>query len=445
MKGQIAIIEAVISAIALFIAFNMIITVQEYQTKWEDSLSLMQGRDALVTADRLGTLHDYPFSPAFETQLLSKLDAIKDDIVKNETRGTVRSAIYVACDCTSEQQSYVQNILKDVKFNTREITGIVCPTTLPAINPCGSGGQYPDGLIIWGYRLLDSDSVAALTNYAKEGGGIIEIADLDENQASNPAQQTIFGIKWTAQGNFPPDQIQFLTPRNASPVTYQSYKWFHHLPYNFTLTQDAPSFQMESGATVACDGKTGSLKFQDDSYQFWVCTNNRVYFDTDQPQNVRANTDNSTGEVIPISVYKFKLNYIDGTSKIRISFKPSYLFNDFLFIDETHNKIYPLDNDASKILLNKGYWDVSKNTPIASAILNRFEGGVTAWMPDFSRVGLANTGDDHKQLLSSLMFSVVNKLGEETSQTGQVTSYINVNSTDMLEIYRIDLIIGKPF
>ncbi len=441
MKGQISIIEAIISAIALFIAFNMMITTGEYQTKWKESLNSLQGIDILITADRSGKLHDYPFSTAFQTDFLNKILAIKDAVVKNEVQGTVKSTVYVACDCTPDQGTYIQNILNDVKFNTRQVTGVVCSTTLPAINNCGSGKTYPDALVIWGYKDLVSYT-GVLTNFAQEGNGIIEIADLDSAQASNTAQQTIFGIKWISEGNFLAEPIQILKPRNSSIVTYQSYKWFYHSPYLLrgTESEDVP---VEGVPLCGTSGMRNDFKFQDANHRFWICGTTSVYWDT---------SDNNVADLVvtprntfSIGNSNFFLNYIDTTDKIRVSFKPDYTLNDFL--SAGNSKIFPSNDDKNRVLLAAGYWDAQKERPVSTLISNRFENALVAWLPDFGRnSGLPNTGDDHKQLLSSLIFSVANKQTKETfQQIGEITSYINVNNTDILEIYKIDLSIGKPF
>jgi len=462
VKGQISIIEVILSSIALLVAFNMMITAGEYQTKWEEAASSLQGRDILTSADRLGKLHDYPFSPAFKTQFLSKIDAIKDAVVKNETQGTVKNTIYVACDCNNDQYKldYITNILSDVKFNTRGITAEVCSTSLPTINNCGSGAIYPNALIIWRYDAL-TPHIGTLTNFVNDGNGLIEIADVPNSRVNGGAddhegQKIIFGLKATNEGNpFPPptDTDEFLTPRNVSQLPYQSYKWFYHSPYLLTAPTSVASVPMDTPPPPVCATvKEGNLKFQDDNFKFWICTTTSpsVFFDTDR--NNKADLGPVIkGQKFSIGNSNFKLNYIDSTDKIRLSFKPDYLFNDFIRKNNAHNKLAPADNDKNKVLLSMGFWDATKETPRAGIIFNNIGNGKAAWMADFARDAedlgeLDNLGDDYKQLLASMILSISNKKTKETfRQIGQITSYINVNNTDMLEIYKIDLSIGKPF
>ena len=450
MKGQVSIVEAIIASIALFVSFNMLLPDPEYQTKWGDANLLLNGRDILIASDRLDKLHDYVFSQNNFNTFLSKLNIFEDVIIKTDTQGAIKSTTYVACDCTDDQVTYLQSILSNVKFNKRNVNFIVCKTTLPTISSCTPGRKYPDALLIWGYRDL-SVSIPTLVDFAKSSNGIIELADFDQTQASDATQQSVFGVKWISEGDFVTGPIQFLKPQNASSNSYQQYKWFYHVPYNLTGFQDATTFQMDTGATIDCTGgKSGNFKFRNNNYRFWVCPDNKVYFDTDQPQNNAADTANVAGEKIPIGGYDFKLNYLESISEIRISFKPDYEFNDFLTIDNLHNKIFPFTNDKTKVVMSMGYWDLTRERPVAAAIVNKFQNSQTIWFANYARNAITlsdlhNLGDDYKQLLASLIFSVTNKRVSTTQQIGQTTSYINVNNTDILEMYRIDLSIGTPF
>ncbi len=451
MKGQIAIIEAILASVALFIAFNMMISVGEYQTKWKESLSSFQGRDILITVDRLGRIHDYSFSPIFNSEFLNRIDAIKDSIIKVETQGALKNTVYIACDCTAEQVTYLSNILDDVKFNTRGITTAVCPTSLPTINNCGASTKYPNALVIWRYDALEEPARSALIDFVKDGNGLIEITDVlnsrvDGLGSDDEGQKIIFGIKSINEGNFPANPDEFLKPRNSSLLPYQSYKWFYHAPYLLQGTM-SEAISVEGGiAPCVTSGMRGEFKFQDANHRFWICGTTSVYWDTNG-NNVADKVVTSKNK-FSMGISNFFLNYIDSSTKIRVSFKPDYLFNDFVGSNNANNKLAPIDNDKNKVLLSMGFWDTQREKPIAAIIFNGTETTKTAWVADFARGpnGLTDSGDDHKQLLASLVLSMSNKKTKETfQQVGQITSYINVNNTDILEIYKVDLSIGKPF
>ncbi len=449
MKGQISLIEAILSAVALFIAFNMIITTGEYHSRWKESLNLVEGRDILITVDRLGRMHDYAFStPSFNSQFLDRIDAIKDAVRKVEIQGTLGSAIYVACDCTEDQKNYLQNILNDVKFNTRGVSTVVCRTTLPTIATCGASTRYPNALVIWRYDALEEPARGALIDFVKDGNGLIEITDVQNSKVDgqgtdDEGQKIIFGIKSINEDNFPANPDEFLKPRNSSLLPYQSYKWFYHVPYLLqgTVSEAVPT---EGGIAPCASSMRNVFKFQDTNRRFWICGTSSVYWDTNS--NNIADIVVTRRSSFSIGSSNFFLNYIDTVDKIRISFKPDYAFNDFVGGKNANNKLAPTDNNKNKVLLSLGFWDAQREKPIAVIIFNGTETAKTAWIADFSRDGLSNTGDDHKQLLSSMILSMSNKKTKETfQQVGQITSYINVNNTDILEIYKIDLSIGKPF
>jgi len=75
--------------------------------------------------------------------------------------------------------------------------------------------------------------------------------------------------------------------------------------------------------------------------------------------------------------------------------------------------------------------------------------GKTAWVANFSRNGLQNVKDDHKQLLISLLLDVSNKKAKELTfgnvTFGRSTSYLDVINYDMFEFYKINLGVGHPF
>lgn len=441
MKGQISFVEAIMSAVALLIAFNMIIPASEYQNKWKDAINSLQGEDILVTVDRLGKLYDYSFSTAnFNSEFLNRIGSIEDYIKNIETQGAVKSTTFIACDCTSEQITYLQNILSDVKFNRRTVTAEVCPTTLPDVKSCTSLQQYPDLLVIWGYKDL-TQSVGVLNNLKTNGVGIIEIADMQQTQV-DVAQQTVFGLKWFTSNTFILETNNFLKPRNASAITYQSYKWFYNLPYLLkgVVSESVPT---EGGIASCASSNRGEFEYQNVNHRFWICSTSSVYWDTDN--NNIADLIVVERNKFSIGIYTFLLNYVELPDKIRISFIPDYLFNDFLVKDENNNKLFPIDNDKDKVLLSMGFWDIIKDQPVGVVILSGAEDAKTVWIADFSRNGLTNTDDDHKQLLASLIFSISNKKQKTNTKIGQLTSYINVNNTDILEIYRVDLTIGSPF
>ncbi len=441
MKGQIQVIEAITVSIVLIIAFNIMISSSSYQNKWNDALSSLSGRDALLTVERMGKLHEYAFSESkFRTEFLSKPEAIRDNIIKIEIQGTLKEKVLVACNCTQEQTAYLQNSMLDVKVNNRNVDVDICQTNLITISSCSSTQMFPDVLVIWGYRDFGAN-LANLANLVNNGVGIVEIADIQSSQV-DITQQRIFGLLWNGQGNFPANPDTFLKPTESSKLPYQSYKLFYHLPY--TLTGTATNTIPIEGGIQQCANSvsTGNFKLQGVNNKFWICGTSSVYFDT----NGNGNADRivTVGNTFSIGQSNFKLNYIEDNFKIRVSFKKDYRFNDFVSGDNSHNKLSPMGNDYTKVAISSGYWDQANTIPVSVSILNGTENSRTVWIADFSRSGLANTGDDHKHLISSLILSASDKKSDSPG-TGQLSSYINTVDNDMFEVYSISLKLTKPF
>ncbi len=417
----------------LFIVFSVLFPGFSYKSRWNEALMLLKGRDILLTADRINKLSDYSFNPASLENFVNSIFPKKDVVVWSETE-SVKNRITIACNCTPEQINYLSLWTRDIKLNNRNITTAICYTNLDKINPCYTNLIYPDILIIWGYKnLVPYQDV--LTDFLQKENSILEIADLQSSQI-DPAQQNIFGLRWLGGSWGAETEDSFLKPSSTSLIPYQSYKFFYHLPYTLEATTTA-SIPVEGLPDPTCSAtSSGVFRFKNTNYNFWVCDKASVYFDT----NLNGNADLLVNEnqTFAISSSNFYLSYIDSNNKIRVSFKPEYKFTDFL--QAGNSMLYPA-GDIRNILLVKG--------TIPVVIFNGTGLSKTAWMPDFTRSGFSEVGDDQKSLLTSIILSISNKKPKELSfggtKTGYATSYSNVLSRDMVEIYKISLGVGFPF
>jgi hypothetical protein len=70
-----------------------------------------------------------------------------------------------------------------------------------------------------------------------------------------------------------------------------------------------------------------------------------------------------------------------------------------------------------------------------------------AWIADFTDNDII--GDDHKLLLTSLLLWASNKKASAVLSSnlkiGYLTSYVNINNTDMFEVYKFNLGLGYPY
>lgn len=442
MKAQIAIIEVVITLVALFIAFNILFPGFRYKSGWKDALMLLKGRDMLTMLDRTNKLYETSFDSQVLQQLTAELFPYTGIITWSTTENAIKDKIFVACNCTNRQIDFLNQITQDLKVNNRSIDITFCPTNLENINPCSSELVYPDVLIVWGYKNLDSRYLRIFQDFLRDGNGIVEIADLQSGQVDE-IQQKIFGLKWFGGGWGSVNEDSFIKPKSALELKYQPYKYFYHIPFRLKGAS-TNSLPVEGIPSPTCSLMSkGNFTFRNTRYTFWVCNVDSVYWDTNN--NGLADMVVVRGRDFQIATYNFTLSYIDSNTEIRVTFKPEFKFLDFL--KAGGSKLYPLDDDVNKILLSKGNWNNAPEKPIPVVILNGTETGRTVWVADFSRGGLNAVGDDQKNLLISLLLSMSNKETKAVKpvKTGYVNSYVNVENKDMFEVYRFNLGLGFPF
>lgn len=444
MKGEVSILEAISTIIILFIAFNIFFPKFSYQSKWDMATLLLKERDVLITLDRIGRLYQYSFDAAALASFLTKAIPEKNVIYWSQVEGTIKPTIVVACNCTEEQIVKLYEWGEYLRVNDRSVKILVCPTNLDHINPCYTG---PDVLLIWGYKDL-TNYKEVFKRFLSAGKGILEIMDLPSQVDST--QREIFGIVECSA--LPPiscgwstvTEDSFLVPGSARQRNYQPYKYFYHIPISLKAEESVIVIPLDRG-TPPCISRNinkGDIEFRDNSYNFWICDGKSVYFDTDG--NNRADTIVRPGDNFRIAGYNFYLSYIVDNERIGVTFKPDFEFVDFLKFDGG-TRVYPIDRKKERIVLHRGNYS-DRTAPIPVVIVNGTVGR-TAWVADFTRDGL-NIGDDHRQLLFSLLFFVSNKGATNVLsmpfKEGYFTSYIHTVGDDMYEIYKINLGLGYP-
>jgi hypothetical protein len=444
MKAQVAIAEMIITLLVLFAAFNLLFPRITYKSGWKDALMFLKGRDIMLMLDRTNKLYETSFNPQLLQQLTNEFFSDTGIITWSNTDGVTKNSISVACNCTDSQINFLNNITDELTINNRTVNITFCPTNLENINPCSGNNPYPDALVIWGYNNLGPSYVSRLKDLLGNGNGILEIADLNSGQI-DAVQNNTFGLSWVADTGGSLDD-SFIKPETTSQLKYQPYKYFYHDPFLLegTSTVNIPVDPGISSPTCS-QRSTGNFTFRNTGYIFWVCDSNSVYWDSDK--NGSADMSVIQGGDFQLSTYNFTLSYIDSNTKIRFSFKPEFEFVDFLNVGAGINQLYPGDNDKNKIFLSNGFYTTNPSNPIPVVIFNGTGTGKTAWVADFSRSGFDNVGDDHKNLLISLLLSVSNKEAKSFNpvKIGYANSYVNVNNKDVFEVYRIDLGLGFPF
>jgi len=494
-KSFVSMLEMIIVVIALFVAFSVFFPGFYYKSRWSDMLLLLKNRDIILTADRVGQLYNYSFNAsALQNFLDSLLGKEAGMVAWSETEGTIKSRLWIACNCTNEELNNIVSWFKGLRINDREIEVLPCYTNLEAINPCISSS---DVLLIWGYKNLSSSVYLSMfKNYLKEEErGIVEIMDLNETQIDE-VQRQIFGLTWV--GGFPTGFIYYdeftRKPYNTTDITYTAWKYFNHIPISLFATQDLGSGTPPSdpGFSPSFCGslRAGDFLIQANvSYPFWICDSNKVYFDTNLTK--KADVEVKEGENFYIQDFfnsslnwTFSLNYIIDGNKIGVSFEPSYKFHDFIKEDlgavgglppglekkakyppggpqppgwenaawASYEFLYPIDGNEDRILIKGNQkteknpsWG-NKNLTTPAVILNATPISRVAWISDFTEEGV---GDDERLLLISLLLWTSNKravgvLAPEL-KLGFKTSYVNSVNKDMFEVYKFNLGLGYPF
>jgi len=513
MKGFINILEMIIVVIVLFIAFSILFPGFVYKSKWGEALTILKSKDLILTVDRIGKLYDYSFNAlALQGFLHITIPTNETGLIPwSEVEGTIKSRVIIACNCTGDQINNLTSWFNGLEINGRDIDSLVCYSNLDPVNPCiDRPGITPDVFLIWGYKNL-SNYLDTLKGFLERESGIVEIMDLNATLVlADVTQQKIFGLdadqSSTAQTQKGASEYDIFRDEVASPIkrpinttviSYQPWKYFYHIPIPLSAspTGSIPTDNLPPPSCIQISngvfGIQASIKNIDgqpigipDSYKFWICDSNKVYFDTDLNENadIVLNVDDNFGIVDYYNnslFWNFTLNYIDGQEKIGISFKPNYKFSDFVTCMEelececppgkpgkcppekakpgglckgkkewagnTTNLIVPGDEDWDRILIQASN-KTGADTPIPGVILNGTEIARTAWIANFTAGGV---GDDERLLFISLLLWASNKKAIgillPEIRVGYKTSYVNTVNKDMFEVYKFNLGLGYPF
>lgn len=429
-KGIATILEFLAVIMALFIAFNIFFPGVAYESNWDDAYAILLGRDMLASLVATDDLHSYMSDETSMQNFFDELFPVSNYVFWYKMEG-LKDKINVACNCTNEQIGKLREWSTGLRLNDRDISMFFCYAELD--KPGSTCMEDSDVLIIWSYKNLNEQN---LRNYLMEGKGIIEIVDF--TAAPDAVQQNIFGI--TSGGSFDGVEDEILKPYDTTQITYGPYKLFYHMPLALYATE---------GATLAeCQSSMRGTFNLTLTHSFWTCNTTYVFFDTDGDGS-KDTPPLEPGNLTTIEGSDFLVNYVDSINKIRISFSDSttYKFDDFANPGSIL-PIVPNDGDEERIFVQMD----GTATPIAcGVILNNLYDSGTAWVANFGRTGLGmpNVGDDHKQLMLSLIVWASNKrTGTEdlpVIQKGHTASYVEVNNIDVFEIYNYEIGVGSPY
>jgi hypothetical protein len=429
MKAQINIIEMIVVLIALFIAFGVLFPGFVYKNRWREANLIITSRDLILAMDRTGKLYNYSFDKTSLSSFLEKFPTLNRTnlIAWSETIGALPERIIIACNCTQSQIDEMSFWYGGLKMNDRNVNLIFLQSFLENI-PIEA-----DVLLIRDYKNL-SKYYNNFKEYLSRGVGIVEMVDFpDTEEVNDKVQKEIFGLEWKGVFTDTINYINFTKPEDPANITYHPYKNFYHipLPVNYSSSENLENCDYKPSAK-------GRITINDTSYSFWICNETSVWFDT----NGDGVNDTKTNlrEIVKIGENNFTLSYINDNRSISLSFKPEFLFSDFLSREGNVSLIEPSDGDERRVLM-KAFG--SKKYP--AVILNSVFNSRTAWIPNFDR---RKANDEEKNLLLSLLLWASKKESKQIAgamRSGLSSSYINVNNKDIYEVYAFSLILAYPY
>jgi len=409
LLGQATMLEVISALVLLFVAFYFIFKPVVLKTNWQLANLAVIGRDLFNSLDYVEKLYNASFSNNFLKDFISKTSIANESIIISiYPEETIKDTIIVAANCTRERINKFSTWYSSVVINKRVVNIFFIPSNLTNIP------LYSDLLIICNYTNLTLYR-SEILNYISKNRGIIEISDL--GNVIDDTTKEIFGIDVTSPTQ-PSYDINISTPINTYVEIYNPYKFFYNVP----IIINATSFNQTSGNYI------GNFTFRNYIIPFEIDYNSKsVYFRTSGEVKIVRERESFT-----LENYNFFLSYILSNTSFSLSFKKVYNFTNF----RGNNNVILTDGNEQRIFL----YEASPLKKIPISVLNTSK---VAWIVDFDRDN--NATHDQKLALLSLILTVSNKNPYLTEPYSiYKIPYLNVESYDMYEVYRVILRISYP-
>jgi len=191
-KGFLHVVEALIVIMLVFVVLSQFYSIPRSQHTWSTTKLTMMAQDLLYTMDEKG-VNWFDKDDVNDTLYNVIPDTMGYSLV---TWQTIRPVLKVGCVSAYQQNCTDLGII----LHDRTVNGIDRDFTVEWILP-GSmdfdvGGSHLDNdvILFWGYPSINAQQEQNLTEYLRQGNGVVEYANLTDSQIQEQWHKDMFNI-----------------------------------------------------------------------------------------------------------------------------------------------------------------------------------------------------------------------------------------------------------
>lgn len=441
-KGIINTIEVILVLLVVFVSFNIFFPDTAISHDWTDAYAFLSSRDLISALASSGEIHTYMSNDTKMQILLNGLFPESNLIFWYKLDG-IQDEILVACNCTRPQIEEMNRWARSLRVNDRDITMVFCNATLEDMS--STCVKNSDAMLIL-EDVKISNYLDKLLLYLEEDKGLVTVSDL--SYGLDAATTQLFGID--SGGNGGDENNTMTEPDTYIELGQEPRKYFYDIP--IALIADDTTTDLTDVCTTVW---RGNFTIREEDHGYWICDGNELYINSQGP-GLPPDINNTPTDGLQLEDqfeledHSFKFSYLDSSSQFRLTFleNTTYKFVDFIE-DSDGPDIITNDGDETRILVRMG--GSNYNNDICGVVLNNVSLSRVAWVSNFARPpnDITTVGDDHKQLLMSLLLWSSKKAKQsgyvENLEKGFTNSYISVKNIDVFEILKYNIGVGYPY
>ena len=191
-KGILHIVESLIVILLVFVILSQFYSIPRPQHAWSESKLRIMAQDLLYVLEESGV--DWYSASDIENKLSGIPPTIGYSVV---TKSQIPPVINVSCVCDGAEYVEINNALQDISINNRIRIFNVDQTNPLDFDLDGPHlGEY-DVILFYDFPSINAAEEQNLTEYLKQGKGIVEYSALTQAQVNQAWHQGIFGFEWT--------------------------------------------------------------------------------------------------------------------------------------------------------------------------------------------------------------------------------------------------------